>query len=549
MLDAAVGASLPLPDEGFFACHSVLRHGFGFVVALSGHSLGGACPKCGVVSGRIHARYERRVRDLPIQGQRVLVRLACRKFVCGNARCSQRIFCERFGASLPTFARMTARLEAALATLALATSANLAARLARLLGMAGSASTLLRAAHRFEPAEAFATEIAVDDFAFRRGHRYGTLIVDHATRKPIELLPERTQEALVAFLEAHPEVTLVSRDRDLRYAEAIRLAAPGATVVVDRWHLIRNVADAFERQVARSQRDWRHALHAALEAEHAACDPNDRDPAVAESSLARPRCISTPSRAKLEIQAVKRSERQRVFDEAHRLRKDGWAIHRIARHLDLERATIKSYLGRDAPPDWRRRAPTPSPLDAHHELLAEHWRAGCRSASALHEHVRAAGYSGSLKTVQRYVRGWRAATAEPPTTASPALPPFPPPRALAWRLLQDAPDPTTQALLRLVPDAAHHTALARAGIDAIRNPNPTMWCAWTTAIRAGPPTPMRAFVIGCDRDQHAIIAALTLPHSNGPAEGNVNRLKLIKRATYGRAGFDLLRKKVLHQLA
>lgn len=549
MHDAAVGASLPLPDEGFFACHSVRRHAFGYVVALAGRSSGGACPKCGVVSVRVHSRFERRVRDLPIQGERVLVRLACRKFVCGNTRCRQRIFCERFGTALPAFARMTARLEATLAALSLATSANLAARLARVLGMAGSSSTLLRAAHRFVPATPFAPEIAVDDFAFRRGHRYGTLIVDHATRKPIELLRDRSQEALVAYLEAHPEVTLVSRDRDLRYAEAIRLAAPDATVVVDRWHLIRNIADAFERQVARAQRDWRVALHAALEAEHAARDPSDREPVVPEPPLPRPRRVSTPSSGKLETQAARRRERQRVFDEAHRLRKDGWAIHRIARHLNLERVTIKTYLGRDAPPDWSRRGPTPRPLDAHHDLLAERWQAGCRSANLLHEHVRAVGYTGSLKSVQRYVRGWRAATAEPATPASSALAPFPPPRALAWRMLQDAPDRTTRALLRLVPDAAHHTALARAGIDAIRNPNPSMWSAWTAAIRDGPPTPMRAFVIGCDRDQHAIIAALTLPHSNGPAEGNVNRLKLIKRATYGRAGFDLLRKKVLHQLS
>jgi transposase len=143
MPDASVAAALPLPDVSTFVCCAVVRHSFGYLVTLAGRARGGACPKCGVVSVRVHARYERRVRDLPIQGERVLVRLRCRKFLCRNHRCAQRIFCERFGPALPSFARSTARLERALAALALATSANLAARLGRLLGLPGSARSIL----------------------------------------------------------------------------------------------------------------------------------------------------------------------------------------------------------------------------------------------------------------------------------------------------------------------------------------------------------------------------------------------------------------------
>ena len=146
MHKASVGATLPLPDASVFACLSVFRHALGYVVTLSGRRLGCACPKCGVVSVRVHARYERRVRDLPIQGERVLMRLRCRKFICRNGLCSQRIFCERFGDALPAFARCTARLERAVAALALASSANLAARVGRILGLPGSARSILRAA-------------------------------------------------------------------------------------------------------------------------------------------------------------------------------------------------------------------------------------------------------------------------------------------------------------------------------------------------------------------------------------------------------------------
>jgi transposase len=178
MHEASVSATLPLPDTSVFACLSVFRHAFGYVVTLAGRRSGCACPKCGVVSVRVHARYERRVRDLPIQGERVLVRLCCRKFVCRNPRCAQRIFCERFGPALLAFACSTTRLERALAALGLATGANLAARLGRILGLPASARSILRAAHRFEAPVTSAARIAVDDFAFRRGRSYGTIIVD-----------------------------------------------------------------------------------------------------------------------------------------------------------------------------------------------------------------------------------------------------------------------------------------------------------------------------------------------------------------------------------
>ena len=122
-------------------------------------------------------------------------------------------------------------------------------------------------------------------------------------------------------------------------------------------------------------------------------------------------------------------------------------------------------------------------------------------------------------------------------------------RTVAWRLIQNDPDPTTQALLQHVSDAEHHTLLARAGIDNIRQQNLPAWIAWCHVIRAGPDNALRRFVNHLDTDHDAIHAALEHPHSNGPAEGHVNRLKLIKRSSYGRASFELLRKKVLHHLA
>ena len=185
----------------------------------------------------------------------------------------------------------------------------------------------------------------------------------------------------------------------------------------------------------------------------------------------------------------------------------------------------------------------------HYELLARHSREGHRNAAHLHRELARSGFRGTLKSVQRYVRAWRDTPAPDPDANAPPTVTLPPSRTLAWRLLQNDPDPTTQALLHHVSDAENHALFARAGIDNIRHRNLDAWIAWSHEIRAGPENALRRFVINLDNDHDAVQHALTHPHSNGLAEGHVNRLKPLKRSSYGRAGFELLRKKVLHHLA
>ncbi len=520
------------------------------------------------VSQRVHARYARRVRDLPVQAERVIIRLQARKFLCDNPACSRRVFCERFGDVIRPFARMTDRFEAALQTMVLLTSAKVAERIGRALGYPGSASTLLRLAHRYQPPVVLAGEVGVDDFAFKRGRTYGTIIVDLASNRPIELLRERSVDSLTAYLKAHPEVRVVARDRDARYAQAINLAAPDATVVADRWHLLQNLSDAFERLVAQRSSAWRAALQAQADSQHAAAtaagdsDRHAREPAEAGddagrgASLARPERISKKSPRKEQTSAAQLARRQHLLDSAHELRGKGWTKTAIAQHLKLDRRTVTTYLQRDTAPDYGRAQPTPSALDAHHQHLRERWREGCRNAAQLTRELKQRGYRGSKRTVMRYVQHWRHDDDETHDTSpgqgvqlSPPIVTLPSPRKLAWNLLQNDSDATTRALLEHVSDAEHHTNLARAGLDAIKQHNPHAWNAWTAAMLEQPNNPLRRFVTGLERDHDAINNALTLSYSNGPTEGNVNRLKLIKRSMYGRAGFELLRKKVLYQPA
>jgi len=487
------------------------------------------------------------VRDLPVQGERVIIRLHARKFLCDNQLCPRRIFCERFGEVIAPFARMTARLAAALTSLALLTSARSAERIGSSLGYAGSVSTLLRCAHRYQPPAAAASHISVDDFAFRRGHKYGTIIVDLSTNKPIELLCERSVDSLITYLEAHPEVKVVARDRDARYAEAISMAAPDAMVIVDRWHLLRNLTDAFVRLVANHSSDWRKALQAHLDAHHADTQDKMADDGSAALPLARPQRISIITPKQLQKTAADLERRQHLIDQAHDLRGQGWAKAKIARHLHLDPNTVAAYLKLETPPDHSRRRPTPSPLDEHLLFLQRRWREGCRNASQLTRELTERGYHGTRRTVARYVRHWRSGDEPAIIPTGPPIAILAQPNKLAWNLLKNDPDPNTQQLLEYVSDAEHHTNLARAGLNAIRHHDVDAWNAWCRVILKQPSNPLKRFVTGLKTDHHAVINALTHPYSNGPTEGNVNRLKLIKRTMYGRASFQLLRNKVLHQ--
>lgn len=503
----------------------------------------GACPVCGDLSKRVHSRYQRWVKDLPVQGRRVVVVLEARKFFCDEPGCSRRIFCERFPEVVEAYARRTLRLEEIVTAMGLLVSANLASRLSRLLGFPTSGRTLLRCAHRYEPPQTEAMMIGVDDFAFRRGHQYGTLIIDLATRRPIEVLNERSVSSLRAFLAAHPEVEAVCRDRDPRYAEAIRWEAPTATVVLDRWHLIRNFVDAFERFVAQHHRAWLNTLR-----EHQA------------SSIALSERVGTDgggdgdwvdalitelSPKQRERRRANQQRRQQRYNDIRDLHDKGFNRAAIAQRLQLDRGTVASYLQRGGPPTDTRSRRAPTLLDPYLPHLAKRWQEGCRNAARLHREIQQQGYTGSVRTVMRRVRAWRKHA--PAATPPPPAPALPSPRTLAWALLQEPPlTDSLDALLTLAPDAATAAGLARAGLTALRHQDLDAWNAWQDAVAASDVTQLKRFLRGLQNDRDAVTNAFLTTLSNGPTEGHVHRIKLIKRTMYGRASFHLLRNKILY---
>ena len=239
------------------------------------------CPGCGRVCLRRHSYYVRTLADLPSHGVRVQLRLRTRKFFCDARACSRRIFTERLPRTAAPYARCSLRLSEAFRNIGFVAGAEAGARLARQLGMATSPDTLLRRMRQFVIGNGWIPRVlGVDDWAWRRGHRYGTILVDLERRSVVDLLPDRSAESFAAWLETHPGIEIISRDRAGCYAEGATQGAPQAVQVADRWHLLRNVSEALQRVVERERNNSSARLPPSLKNsgpwpwyEHLACQP------------------------------------------------------------------------------------------------------------------------------------------------------------------------------------------------------------------------------------------------------------------------------------
>ncbi|MBO0782997.1 MAG: ISL3 family transposase, partial [Ktedonobacteraceae bacterium] len=218
------------------------------------------CPFCGEESDAVHSRYQRRIRDLPSVGQTVLLHLTVRRFFCQNRACQRKIFTERLPAFVEPWAQMTLRLSQALQAIGLSSSGSLGTRLAARLGIATSWMTILcRIMELPTPEVRIVTEVGIDDFSFRRGRKFGTILVDLREHTVIDLLPERSAESAAKWLRTHPEIRYVSRDRGKDYAQAADEGAPQAVQISDRFHLMKNFVEAVEAEVSHCYNQLRHA--------------------------------------------------------------------------------------------------------------------------------------------------------------------------------------------------------------------------------------------------------------------------------------------------
>jgi transposase len=486
-------------------------------------SAGSACPACGAWSVRVHSRYERRLADTAAGGQEMVVQLLVRRFFCGNDVCASKTFAEQVHGLTSRYGRRSTGLREALRAVALALGGRPGARLSGRLACPASRSTLLRMIRALpDPAPGTPKVLGVDDFALRRGHVYGTILVDIQTRRPVDMLPERSAESFRAWLDARPGVQVICRDRGGCYAEGAARGAPAAIQVADRWHLLDNLGEAVERVTAR----------------HRPCLRDEpATPATPATVPDRPPAAEGP-------RALRTRDRHA---QVHAALGRGMNLTQISADLHLDRTTVRRYAAATSPDELLPDTPVRRGrlLDPHRSYLDQRWAEGCHRSDKLLEEIRTRGYRGSARTLRHYTAPLRKATDRP------APPPAPAPKRVAVWILTPPGSLTADdraALARITgrcAELAATRALVREFADMLCNRHGHKLPGWADKAEGSDIRELRSFAAGLRKDWDAVTAGLTLPYSSGVVEGHVNRIKMIKRQMYGRAKPDLLRKRVL----
>jgi transposase len=509
------------------------------------------CPCCAVPSSSVHSRYQRYPTDLPWGTHTVCLQLTVRKFVCRNAACTRRIFTERLPDLVAPSARKTHRLMTVLRAIGPALGGQAGARLAARLRLPTSPATLLRLVQAAPMPQTPALQaVGVDEWAWRRGHRYGTILVDLATHRVVGLLPDRSAASVVAWLAQHPTITVVCRDRSDLYADGIRRGAPEAMQVVDRFHLVQNLRQALEAFLI----DHRPALQAAAVGTAMALMPTASPVPVAPMYRGRRR---SPKPARQQAERPPRHARWLAIYEAVRaLRAQGTPIAIMARQLGISRPTVYAYLRRGTPPGPRRlqRRPSARVLTPYISYLIRRWRESGANSRQLWREIRALGYTHSARTVCRFITQLRRAAdagLPPESQGSPyTRPQGPSARAVSFAMVCPAakrsPDAQTYVaqLCEMDMGIARAHALSQAFLAMVRERRGHDLEAWMSEATHSGIDELARFARGLQDDLIAIKAGLTLEWSNGATEGQIHRLKLMKRQGYGRAGFALLRQRI-----
>ena len=382
----------------------------------------------------MHSGYERSLADAAIGGQPVRIRLRVRRFACARTDCARKTFVEQVEDLTLRYGRHSQLLRAMLESIGLALAGRAGARLTRSLAVPVSRMTLLRLVRAMpDPVVGELTAVGIDDFALRRGHVYGTIVIDSESHRALDVLPDRTADTVADWLAQHPDVRVVCRDRAGAYAEAARVGAPQAVQVADRWHLWHNLCQAVDKIVSAHRSELRADPPEQCDDTPDDQTPDDQTPnddkakddmakeEVGLDDVAPDRPASPGDAVVVEGALVVRTRERYAAVQA--LRAQGRSITAISRELDLDRHTARRFVRAEKVEDLLVKAQSrDSVLDAFKPYLHERFNAGHTDAAALTAEITALGYRGSDQTVRRYLQPFRASlTAPAPVPVAPSV--------------------------------------------------------------------------------------------------------------------------------
>lgn len=498
-----------------------------------------SCPLCGQVSGSAHSRYCRCLQDFPWQGVTVQLWVTARRFRCRNSSCPRKIFCERLPRVACAYGRQTDRASEIVRLVGYVAGGLPGQRLLTRLSIATSDDTVLRRVRQKPVPEAAVfpvRNLGVDDWAWRKGQEYGTILVDLDLRRVVDLLPDRDPESFSAWLQQHPEIITVSRDRCGLYADGAVLGAPQAQQIADRFHLVLNLSATMERVLEERSRQL-----ILPPVEGPATDSQPAADCDARTDAPPPK-LAQPTQSQL-----RRQRRLERYEQVVSMFRSGQSQAAISRALGIERKTIRRWLRRGEFPERKPPHRRPSKVSQYADYLQQRWNEGCHNASRLYHEIRQQGYSGKRAMVARFVSGWR----KTGKATSPNAPQRIAPKYAAILVTRPADQMSAeqrQLFDRITvqcPEVLPLRKLALTFRDALKADESTQLRQWIQRAKHCAFGPVVRFAYGLNKDLSAVAAAVDTPWSTGQVEGQINRLKTIKRQMYGRAGFELLRARVL----
>ncbi len=490
------------PLKGFVLTRIIKTSSGKVLLEATSSSRSAVCPYCQTLSEKRHSNYIRKPQALPCSNTPVQLVLSVQRYICQNPACDHTTFAERIPDTSSFYARKTVPLEALLKVLAFEMSAETVARVCNKLNLQISPDSVLRTIRKTDvPQNPYVRVLGVDDWAFRKGQNYGTLLIDLERHKAIDLLSDRTQQTLCAWLLTHPEIEIISRDRSFEYKAGIEKGAPQALQVVDRWHLLHNLQEKLQE--------------------------------IIPAQLKRPKTDQkqkeTPSYRK----------RRKYFELVHYLDGKGHSQRLIASVLGISRGTVRRYLERTDVPDWKSRKPSLSQLDGYRDFLRLRWDGGCREVTLLWKELQQKGYTGQRKSVAEYLQRFRLRS------------PFRSTSQLSWLFMKDGEELQHEernhlnSLLIGNQKLQEIYLLTQSFRRLLEQRSSQELDDWLIKMENCEIKKLQNFAASLRQDYDAVKAAVSYDWSNGQVEGQVNRLKTIKHQMYGRANFDLLRLRIL----